>query len=437
MALARPSRNHPAAGAATGSVGKNIVRITVPLPQLKNGQRLDITGGILPPPYGTQGQPPLLAAARPRKSRRGKPVAHRLRLERARRLVALPRSMRVMQQIWVAQIQERSVLTPPTTLRPTIKWQAAAISAVSAPIQPTVHSSDGWVFNPANGLWQNPDDPTDTRIPSVITCCDDTGLAFPDEAVEAQQAFWGNGSGGGTDPNCDRLYACGGSAGSVTQPPTETGAAPTDEDAEILQALDYLNSLPPDQQGPAAQQFRRNLAGIPYWTRATYLLHQANNSRFFWRPAVTANPRNYFSSEQFTHSRGNQSTITGLGGGVSTTYQSITQSAAQAIVGRYQSIPGGVTLEGNSPDLSFIKTVAYVKSANAFILNDDVVYLSSVNPDELSQINSALATDDKMGVSLGGENGAIIYGALPPHGSVALNLKLTDKFLEQSLLETR
>ena len=114
---------------------------------------------------------------------------------------------------------------------------------------------------------------------------------------------------------------------------------------------------------------------------------------------------------------------------MSTTYQSITQSAAQAIVGRYQSIPGGVTLEGNSPDLSFIKTVAYVKSANAFILNDDVVYLSSVNPDELSQINSALATDDKMGVSLGGENGAIIYGALPPHGSVALNLKLTDKFL--------
>jgi hypothetical protein len=109
------------------------------------------------------------------------------------------------------------------------------------------------------------------------------------------------------------------------------------------------------------------------------------------------------------------------------TYRPITREQAQGVVGKYRSIPGGITLEGGSPDLTFVKTVTYLPDVNAFILNDDIVYLSPVTADEFLQIARALAADDKMGVSLGSI--AIVYGQLPPQGTVARNLKLADSFL--------
>jgi hypothetical protein len=123
-----------------------------------------------------------------------------------------------------------------------------------------------------------------------------------------------------------------------------------------------------------------------------------------------------------------QSTITGLDRErVTGRYQPITRTQAQNVVGRYRSIPGGITLEGGSPDLGFIKTVAYLPDPNAFLLNDDIVYLNPVTADEFLQIARALAVDEKMGVSIGSIS--IEYGELPPQSAVARNLRLADSFL--------
>lgn len=291
------------------------------------------------------------------------------------------------------------------------------------------HSSGGMVFNPLNGLWENPADPSDQRIPTVITCCDDTGLAFPDDAVEAQQAYWwGDGSGGNTDPNCDKLYICGTGTGAVEGP---VDAGFTDKDIEIWQVLSYFDQLPPEERGPAILRF---YGGLPprYRTRAFQLIRLFNNTRAAagagrsgLQQAVASGraPPAFFAGK----SSGNHSTITGLGG-VSSSYRPITQTAAQGIVGQYKSIPGGVTLEGGSEDLSFIKSVKYLPEANAFVLNDDVVYLNPVTASEFMEIYRALATDDKLGVSLAAGQ-AIVYGGLPPESDVVTNLELADRFL--------
>jgi hypothetical protein len=121
--------------------------------------------------------------------------------------------------------------------------------------------------------------------------------------------------------------------------------------------------------------------------------------------------------------RVNESTITGLKSG----YLPVTRADAQAIVGKYKSIPGGVTLEGASSDLSFIKNASYVAWANAFVLNGNIIYLNPVSAQEFAEIYRALLSDDKLGVSLGSM--AIVYGALPPQSDVAINLQLADKFL--------
>ncbi len=292
------------------------------------------------------------------------------------------------------------------------------------------HTADGWFFNPATGLWQDPNDPAQTLNPAVIICCDDTGLAFPSDAVEAREDYsW---DGGGTDPNCGRLYTCG-PTGQGPGPDLDFAAGPTDKDDEILQALNFIDqNLPADKKGAAITLLLNSLPP-QYQNRGIQLLRQYNTSHSTpsggalsaGPPPIsgyTARPGQFAGS-----SAGSRSTITGLGG-VSSNYTPITPSAAQDIVGKYKSIPGGVTLEGSSPDLSFIKKVTYLARANAFILNDDIVYLSPVSPTEYTEIDRALAKDDKLGVSLVTVS-TLIYGDLPPEGVVATNLRLADRFL--------
>lgn len=92
------------------------------------------------------------------------------------------------------------------------------------------------------------------------------------------------------------------------------------------------------------------------------------------------------------------------------------------------SARAGVILEGDSQDLSFITKVTYVEERNAFVLNDDVVYLNPVSRDDLKQLNDALAKDDKIGVSNGGDQ-STMFGALSPNGNIARKLKAADRFL--------
>ena len=79
--------------------------------------------------------------------------------------------------------------------------------------------------------------------------------------------------------------------------------------------------------------------------------------------------------------------------------------------------------------MSFIKTVAYLARANAFIINDDVVYLNPISSAELSELQRALASDDRLGVSLGGGYSLLVYGSLPAKSDIITNLKLADAFL--------
>lgn len=286
-----------------------------------------------------------------------------------------------------------------------------------------------------NGMWENPADPADYRIPTVITCCDNTGLAFPDDALEAQQDYWwGDGSGVGTDPNRGRLYSCG----PVVDPGPVATSPPSDRDNEILKAIAYLDQFPPDQKGPAFANFLNSLDPL-IRNRAIELLRQYNTGHAgaaaAARPRLTAQAVRNAPSTSYAYSGrsgGNNSTITGVGnsggGGLRSSYQPITQNAAQSIVGQYKSIPGGVTLEGSSPDLGFVKTISYLPKANAFLLNNDIVYLNPVSAADFAEIQRAIASDDKMGVSLSWQ-AAIVYGKLAPQGDVAGNLELADRFL--------
>lgn len=302
------------------------------------------------------------------------------------------------------------------------------------------HSSDGMVFNPHDGLWHDPRDPNRYRIPTVITCCDETGLAFPDDAIEAKQTYWLDLRG--TDPNCNRLYECKtGGVVTIDPNPTTDPGGQTDRDAEILRALKYLDSnFPPEQKGPAIANFLNNLPP-EYKNRAVYLLYQFNQTSSPRRaPQAQAlvrqssvSQRSAYGGPRYTGGqRANNSTITGLGNdtrrsNVSSRYEPITRSSAQNIVGRYKSIPGGVTLEGTGVDLPPLRTVTYLSESNAFIINDDIVYLNPVTAVDYVEIEKALREDDKLGVSLG--NVQLVYGALPPHGNVAMTLKLADRFL--------
>jgi hypothetical protein len=114
-------------------------------------------------------------------------------------------------------------------------------------------------------------------------------------------------------------------------------------------------------------------------------------------------------------------------GGVSSEYKPITVSSAQDLVDQYGTVPGGVVLEGTSADLSFITKVTYVAKENAFILNDEIVYLNPVTRRAFSEIVQAISLDDRIAISLA--SGARRFGHLLPESPINWNLKLADRFL--------
>jgi hypothetical protein len=407
----------PTGGIVTRFGGQNAVTITVPVRSPVNPP-VNIAGGILPPPSGitaraqangSQASPtgPGNASGRNSAANTGSDNGAALGGGRATdTLASLDAGSR----------------TPEKNSEPAVAAPGDIENLKTYSSEP-YHSADGMVFNPLNGMWENPIDASDYRIPAVITCCDDTGLAFPDDALEAQQQYWWDG--GGTSPNCGRLSSCGAAIYVAADPPSDplNASGPADLDVEILRGIEHLDTLSADQDA-----FFEFIKGLPpaYWRRASLLIQRHHAARSGAPNAPNRATRSYSESNN-----GNRlSIVTGLGGsgaGVTSGYTQVTQSTAQAIVGQYKSIPGGVTLEGGSPDLAFIKEVSYLPTANAFLLNNDVVYLNPVTPQDFAEIYRAILTDDNMGVSLG--QSAIVYGKLPPQGNVAVNLELVDHFL--------
>ena len=317
-------------------------------------------------------------------------------------------------------------------------------------------TSDGWKFDPSTGLWRNPKDPTQTRIPAIITCCDKSGLAFPNDAIEAQTSYWDER--GYRDPNCGRLYRCSNEKPAKVGA-TANGSRPTDKDEEIHQAINYIKKQFPPLRDLTAKQYieefnalRKFTASLKgdYRRRAEYLFAtklrigrppqhvnlpsvvlptgsapcapvNGNTIHCLPRPIVSGK-----NAQQAKAPADYRSRITGTGG-IESKYEPITKKRARQIFHRYKSIPGGIALEGAADGLSFVKSVTLDSKDNVFILNDDLIYPNPISVADFSEIKAALAKDNNLGVSLG--DNQLVYGAVPPHTTVVLDLKVADQFL--------
>lgn len=103
--------------------------------------------------------------------------------------------------------------------------------------------------------------------------------------------------------------------------------------------------------------------------------------------------------------------------------------AVQKAVQRYGSAPGGVTLEGTATGFEKLKSVAYDKKGNRFIINGNAIYANPVSQRDGLEILKALIKDDRIGVSLLPSTEVLTYGAISARSSVAQTLLDTDKLL--------
>ena len=108
-------------------------------------------------------------------------------------------------------------------------------------------------------------------------------------------------------------------------------------------------------------------------------------------------------------------------------YQKITRESLDNIIQTYKSIPGGITLEGMAQGLPTLNAVQYDANKNTFLLNGSLAYENPISKSEMKSILQAIASDDRMGVSLGDQD--IIYGGLVPGSIPTVYMKLADHFL--------
>ena len=111
----------------------------------------------------------------------------------------------------------------------------------------------------------------------------------------------------------------------------------------------------------------------------------------------------------------------------------ITPAEASDILKHYGSVPGGLILEGAAGGLDWVSDVRYDSEHGTFVLNGRVVYVSPIQAQGAAALASAIAADDRIGVSLGEET-EIVYGSLPTNSELALDLKLADLFLADIVL---
>lgn len=108
-------------------------------------------------------------------------------------------------------------------------------------------------------------------------------------------------------------------------------------------------------------------------------------------------------------------------------YERATVENVKQIVGKYKSVPGGITLEGAGAGLPDIQQIQYDAGTNSFLINGGIKYENPVSRFEMKSLLKALSQDDLMGVSLGDED--IIYGSLPQGSLPSIYMKLLDHFL--------
>ena len=121
------------------------------------------------------------------------------------------------------------------------------------------------------------------------------------------------------------------------------------------------------------------------------------------------------------------------GGDIKGTATRITPAETRTVVKRYRSIPGGFLLEGRATGLPRFTTLRYDAAANAFVFDERLTYASPVSAAAAATLAKAIASDNRLGVSLGEED-EIIYGRLAADSDVAADLKLADNFLGDMIL---
>lgn len=101
---------------------------------------------------------------------------------------------------------------------------------------------------------------------------------------------------------------------------------------------------------------------------------------------------------------------------------------AGAIAHRYASIPKGVVLEGTAEGIEELKSVAYDKEKDEFVINEKMRYKNPVTRKEFAQIFKALRKDDRMGMTLM-EGQPRVYGPLSADSNIVKQMIETDKLL--------
>lgn len=108
-------------------------------------------------------------------------------------------------------------------------------------------------------------------------------------------------------------------------------------------------------------------------------------------------------------------------------YEPATKKMAEEILSKYKSVPGGVTMEGVGRGLRGVRDVQFQRSDNSFLINEKRTYEIPVTRREMKDILLAIDENEKMGVSLAGEQ--IVYGALDKQHRIARTVRLVDQFL--------
>jgi len=292
------------------------------------------------------------------------------------------------------------------------------------------HNSLGWAFDPMSAGWRNPTNPNEFIPAELVTCCDDTGLAFPNDAIEARKyLYWDLAT---VDPNCGRLYECDDVGPDV--PPTSDNSPPPDPvfdknmielikytydyDAQFAFAtvVGYIQTLPTEMRARARDlhhAYRKWLHGAGPRPTPGFGAQQPHVSRKWLSPTGTSSR--------------SDSDITGFGG-LRSRQTKLSKDAALRVVSTYKTVPGGITLEGVAENAPNVTKLEYVPQLNVFLINDDLVYIPRVPREEVEEISAALAKGDLLGVSLT-DTQHIVFGSLPRSGRVTLNLKLADRIL--------
>jgi hypothetical protein len=135
------------------------------------------------------------------------------------------------------------------------------------------------------------------------------------------------------------------------------------------------------------------------------------------------------SGTQFFSGGGSQSQVREPVPSTSAAIRNTTVQESRQTTGEYGGIPGGIVLEGTAIGLAEINSVRYDSRFNAFILNDNAVYLMKVPSKTVAVLCRAIAEDEmeRVGVSLGKVQQ--VYGKVPKHSELALDMKIADHFL--------